>query len=670
MPNFSTWLRVLLAGLILASVGRVVAAQPAPNLVTVPLLLEDQIPWRPAEALAVRVHLRHAGAESDDVPADPIVIDAGKPWSEAISISMTGPDGQPVALPWVRSGNPEIAPLPLAPGNQWTMGFFLPEDAARKLPPGRYALRTTLEITGGTGWTGRVTSADAELEVALPPDSGPGIAAAVIGSAALAPGDPWIVTIALLPPVASGAEDALRNRYQVSVRDESGRDLPWIFEPAATPPTLPGLATIQDSGLNPILVVLPGSATAQAPPGTYELTVRWQAGAAGPVVSNRLSVRLLAKSVVDALPERAPSVLRRLFAEATALLWRAEFSSTAQIEALSARAAPLLVEAERRALSNYLAAPDNMDTAAVAAELFLLGGDFNGARAFARLALNSWRPAAIPPGELAKIGPPTPPAELVELLSTIDLRATQPVGRVLPTLRPAIATARGFDSGNPDSFAPGEAAWAISAKASSEYRTTDYSANQATNAPNVPSHTDHPKAWASKLADAGEEWLELTYQPAFRAAGIQVVQSYNPGAIMRLEVIDESGLASAVWTGPDTTVYAARQIGILRVTFPPTDRPIAKVRVTLDTRRVAGWNEIDAVRLIAAPIASPESPVLTVQRDPASPGTLTIPSWPAGFRLERATRLAPADWSPVATNPPITLRLDRDTEFLRLQILP
>lgn len=670
MPSLPVWLRVLLAALVIASGGRLVAAPPAPSILTLPLLLDDQIPWRPTEALAVRVNLRHAGAESDDVPAEPIVIDAGKPWSEAVSISVTGPDGQPVVLPWIRSGNPETVSLPLSPANQGSMGFFLPEDPTRKLAPGRYTVRTTLEITGGTGWTGRVTSPDAELEVAPPPAPGPGIAAALIGSAALAPGDPWIVSIALLPPVAAGSEDALRSRYQVSVRDDSGRDLPWSFEPAATAPTLPGLATIQDVGLSPILVVLPGSATATAQPGTYELTVRWQAGAGGPVTSNRITVQLQSKSVVDALPERGPSVLRRLFAEATAVLWRAEFSSTAQIEALAARAAPLLVDAERRALANYVAAPDIMDTAAVAAECFLLEGDFNGARAFARLALNSWRPVGATPEIIAKVGPPAPPSELVELLSAIDLRASQAVGRVLPTLRPAIAAARGFDSGNPDSFAPGEAAWAISAKASSEYRATDYSASQATNAPNVPSHTDHPKAWASKLADAGEEWLELTYQPAFRAAGIHVIQSFNPGAIMRLDVIDEAGLASTVWTGPDTTVYAARQIGILRVTFPPTERPIAKVRVTLDTRRVAGWNEIDAVRLIAAPITPPESPVLTFQRDPASPGTLTIPSWPAGFRLERATRLAPADWSPAATNPPILLRLDRDAEFLRLRALP
>jgi len=670
MPCFMANFRAVLGMLLIVVAGSVFAVESAPALLTVPLLLDDQIPWRPPEALAVRVHLRHPGSEADDTPAAPILIDAGKPWSEAVALSVFGPDGQPVSLPWTRSGNQEIAPFSLQLGNEWTMGFFLPADAGRALPPGRYTLRSTLEITGGTGWTGRVSSAEASIEVASPPPSGSGIAAAVIGSETLSPGDPWVVALSLLPPVVTGNEDALRSRYQVSVRDEAGRDLAWAFDPAATPPTMPSLAALQETGLSPILVTLPGSTTAQAPPGLYEITARWQAGATGPIFSNRVSVRLMAKELTESLPERAPAVLRQRFAEATALLWRAEYSTTAQIETLTARAAPLLVEAERLALRNYTAAPRQMETAAVVAELNLLAGDFEGARAFALLARGSWEPPAVTPEVLAAAGPPSAPAELTELLNTIELRAAQNPGRVLPVLRPAVVAARGFDSGNPDSFAPGEAAWAVSAKASSEYRATDYSASQATNAPNVPSHADHPKAWAPKLADAGDEWLELTYAPPFRAAGIQVIQSFNPGAIMRLEVIDEAGAASTVWTGPDLTPYAARTIGILRVAFPPTERPIARVRVTLDTRRVAGWNEIDAVRLIAAPKVESEAPALSFHLDPTNPGTLTIPNWPSGFRLERATRLIPADWSPVVTNPPLILRLDRPAEFLRLRQAP
>jgi hypothetical protein len=45
-------------------------------------------------------------------------------------------------------------------------------------------------------------------------------------------------------------------------------------------------------------------------------------------------------------------------------------------------------------------------------------------------------------------------------------------------------------------------------------------------------------------------------------------------------------------------VYAARQPGTLAIDFPPTEGPVVRVRITLDTKRVPGWNEIDAVGLM------------------------------------------------------------------------
>jgi len=56
-----------------------------------------------------------------------------------------------------------------------------------------------------------------------------------------------------------------------------------------------------------------------------------------------------------------------------------------------------------------------------------------------------------------------------------------------------------------------------------------------------------------------------------------------------------------VWTGPDPTTYAASQIGVLEATFDRTARPIVRVRLMLDSKRVAGANSIDAVGLISAP---------------------------------------------------------------------
>lgn len=82
---------------------------------------------------------------------------------------------------------------------------------------------------------------------------------------------------------------------------------------------------------------------------------------------------------------------------------------------------------------------------------------------------------------------------------------------------------------------------------------------------------------------------------------MRVYQNFNPGALMRIELIAPDSTATTVWTGPDTTAYAPNQIGILEVRFPPPETPIARVKLTLDTKRVRGWKEIDAVALVTEP---------------------------------------------------------------------
>jgi hypothetical protein len=246
--------------------------------------------------------------------------------------------------------------------------------------------------------------------------------------------------------------------------------------------------------------------------------------------------------------------------------------------------------------------------------------------------------------------------DLERLRVSIEQRAAAAPGRVLPYLRSAIAAARPSDLSSQ---------WAASARASSEYRATDYSAGQATGAPNVSRHGDNARAWAPKTADTGEEWLELTFAEPVRAAGVRVIQSFNPGAITRIEVSNEAGAAMTVWTGPDPTVYLRGEIGVLSIAFPPTAQPVARVKVVLDTKLVSGWNEIDAVELIAARVAD-EPPRLAYGLATDDGRSLEFPSWPAGFVLQHATTLAPPDWTNYAVVPPARFEAATGAAFFRL----
>ncbi|MCU0794176.1 MAG: tetratricopeptide repeat protein, partial [Opitutaceae bacterium] len=140
--------------------------------------------------------------------------------------------------------------------------------------------------------------------------------------------------------------------------------------------------------------------------------------------------------------------------------------------------------------------------------------------------------------------------------------------------------------------------WATGARASSEYETKRWGAVQAVGAPDVTQYGDSPASWTPRAESAGEEWLELAYEPAIEGAtGVRVVQNFNPGALLRIELIAPDGTAATVWTGPDTTAYPKNQIGIFEARFSPPEKPVAKVKLTFDTKRVPGWKEIDAVGL-------------------------------------------------------------------------
>ena len=140
--------------------------------------------------------------------------------------------------------------------------------------------------------------------------------------------------------------------------------------------------------------------------------------------------------------------------------------------------------------------------------------------------------------------------------------------------------------------------WAISTTASSTYGdaqgTAQYSPNQTTGAPDVEKFGDDGRAWAPKTEDGGIEWIDLKYPKAVHATGVRIRESCAPGAVIRVEIFDEAGAPHQAWAGNDPTTG----LNYLIVNFPRTDYKTDRVKVTLATNVVPGWNEIDAVQLV------------------------------------------------------------------------
>ncbi len=139
--------------------------------------------------------------------------------------------------------------------------------------------------------------------------------------------------------------------------------------------------------------------------------------------------------------------------------------------------------------------------------------------------------------------------------------------------------------------------WASGAKASSQYREDRWIPEQMTGIPDVyPKYGDYDTAWVASTSDGGEEWVELYYDEAVYVKRIDVYETCNPGAIVKAEIIDETGRTHVVWGG--RAQVAPEESRIFSIDNINVDIPARHVRLVLQTDQVPGWNEIDAVGLI------------------------------------------------------------------------
>jgi hypothetical protein len=135
--------------------------------------------------------------------------------------------------------------------------------------------------------------------------------------------------------------------------------------------------------------------------------------------------------------------------------------------------------------------------------------------------------------------------------------------------------------------------WASTVRAfSSQYTDGDWSAARALGAPDVPAGGgDHPNAWAPEGPDDRVEFLEVGFDRPRRIDGVDVLETHNAGAVTRVELIADDGTRTVAYSaGPAALAPFRRHIALAC-----TARPIAAVRVTLESAAVADWNEIDAI---------------------------------------------------------------------------
>jgi hypothetical protein len=141
--------------------------------------------------------------------------------------------------------------------------------------------------------------------------------------------------------------------------------------------------------------------------------------------------------------------------------------------------------------------------------------------------------------------------------------------------------------------------WASSAEATSQYSPDRWSARHATGEPDVVAWADDGNAWTTLDSDGGVQSIELTYATAVLPREVNVIESYQGGAVVRIEARDPTtGDWTELWSGRDPS--PPDRIATFGPELEPVGFPTDAVRVTLDTDLVSGFNEIDAVELVGA----------------------------------------------------------------------
>jgi hypothetical protein len=139
--------------------------------------------------------------------------------------------------------------------------------------------------------------------------------------------------------------------------------------------------------------------------------------------------------------------------------------------------------------------------------------------------------------------------------------------------------------------------WAVAAEASSQYTDDSWSAQQATGAPDTPDAGDNATAWAAAAADDQLETLVLVFEQPVNPTAIEIYESFNPGAVAQIEVLDpNTDEWVVVWSGEADT--AGQEMAVFSPELTAVDFVTNQVRLTIDEPAIEGWNEIDAVKLI------------------------------------------------------------------------
>jgi hypothetical protein len=139
--------------------------------------------------------------------------------------------------------------------------------------------------------------------------------------------------------------------------------------------------------------------------------------------------------------------------------------------------------------------------------------------------------------------------------------------------------------------------WGSEAAATTEYADPEWSAENATGAPDTHLCGDYQTAYASSASD-GIDTLAITYSVPVYATSLNIIQSFNPNQVVEVELIGIDGERFLVYSTPPVQIDQPCPF-TLSMSFERTPVKVEAVHLKIDQSVLGlGWNEIDAVELV------------------------------------------------------------------------
>ncbi|TAF32875.1 MAG: hypothetical protein EAZ57_06010 [Cytophagales bacterium] len=130
-----------------------------------------------------------------------------------------------------------------------------------------------------------------------------------------------------------------------------------------------------------------------------------------------------------------------------------------------------------------------------------------------------------------------------------------------------------------------------------------YAAKQALGKPNkLPDVGSSRCAWSPASEDSDiEEWIHLSYKNPMPIRQIAVAENFNPGAIARIYLYDTQNKAYLVYENKQTKAVSALGRMFHVILNQATSYDVQSIKIVLNSRKVPGYNEIDAMGITLSP---------------------------------------------------------------------